>query len=326
MGAVCAVAVVIPSWNSAAWLPACLTSLKAEKLALEILVVDNGSTDDSVAILEAAGIRHIALPQNVGFAAAMNLGVGATSAPFVFGVNVDTVVQRGCVPAMLAAIEDDPGLGGVQPTITQLEPGGEARIDPGTRVYSHGQALTRDGRAYELGAGSVWAEAEGASEIFGVCGAAFLVRRELFEGSMCGFDERYFAFYEDVDLNVRARIAGWSFAEVPEAVVWHRGNASWQAGFKRPAADNARLVARNRLATQAKFLPATAIPRLVAVEVGSLLRAARMRRLRATLRGKLEVIPWLPALIRERRHLGRSGDLGRARHWLGRPWMRRFDR
>ena len=50
-----------------------------------------------------------------------------------------------------------------------------------------------------------------------------------------GYDERYFAFYEDVDLNVRARIAGWRFAYVPEAVVWHVGNASWSAGFERPA-------------------------------------------------------------------------------------------
>jgi hypothetical protein len=250
----------------------------------------------------------------------MNLGVGATSAPFVFGLNVDTVIQPGCLPALLATIEGDPTLGGVQPAIAQLEPGGEARVGPRTRIYSRGQALTRDGRAYEIEAGSPWSEAAGLHEIFGVCGAAFLMRRELFEGSLRGFDERYFAFYEDVDLNVRARIAGWRFAEVPEAVVWHRGNASWQAGFKQPAADNARLVARNRLATQVKFLPLWVIPRLAAVEVGSLVRAARMRRLRATLRGKVGVVAWLPDLIRERRRLGRSGDLGRARHWLGRRW------
>jgi GT2 family glycosyltransferase len=319
MGRVSRVAVVIPSWNSAAWLPACLTSLKAEKIGLEILVVDNGSTDGSVAILEEAEVRHVALPRNIGFAAAMNLGIGATSAPFVFGLNVDTVVHPGCLPTLLAEIEGTADLGGVQPMIAQLEPGEAPRLDAATRVYSRGQALTADGRAYELGAGSKWTGAEGTREVFGVCGAAFLMRRELFDGSLGGFDERYFAFYEDVDLNVRARIAGWSFAEVPEAVVWHRGNASWQAGFRQPAADNARLVARNRLATQAKFLSPRTVPRLVGVEAGSLLRAARRRRFRATVRGKLEVIPWLPALIRERRRLGRSGDLGRARRWLGRP-------
>ena len=155
-------------------------------------------------------------------------------------------------------------------------------------------------------------------EVFGVCGAACLLRRELF-AELGGYDESYFSFYEDVDLNVRARIAGWRFAYVPEAVVWHVGNAAWSEGFSRPAAENARLVARNRLATQAQVRAgAAALPRIVAVEVGSLLRAARQRRLRATLGGKLEALRWLPALLGERRRLRESGDPSRARAWLGR--------
>jgi GT2 family glycosyltransferase len=314
------VSVVIPSWNSVAWLPGCITALREETIGLEILVVDNGSTDGSVALLEnEEGVRCIALPRNVGFAAAINLGVSATTAPFVFGLNVDTVVEPDCVRKLLAALKGDPSLGGVQPRIAQLAPGGETRIGPRTRVYSRGQALTRDGRAYESGAGDRWSPGIGTRAIFGVCGAAFLARRELFEPPLAGYDERYFAFYEDVDLNLRSRIAGWNFAEVPEAIVWHRGNAGWLAGFSRPAADNARLVARNRLATQCKFLPVTALPRVALVEAGSLVRAARARRLRSTLRGKFEVIAWLPDLLRERRRLSRSGDVDRARRWLGRP-------
>jgi hypothetical protein len=153
-------------------------------------------------------------------------------------------------------------------------------------------------------------------EIFGVCGAACLLRRELFE-ELGGYDERYFAFYEDVDLNVRARIAGWRFSCVPQAVVWHVGNASWMAGFEQPKAENARLVARNRLATQVKFMPLRAIPRIAVIEVGSLLRAVGQRRFWATLRGKLDALPWLPGLIRERRRLRCDGDPGFARRWLG---------
>jgi GT2 family glycosyltransferase len=312
------VAVVIPSWNSVSWLPACLTSLKEEKIGSEILVVDNGSTDGSVELLAEEGIRCLSLPRNIGFAAAMNLGVAETTAPFVLGLNVDTVVAPYCIPRLVAALKADPTLGGVQPRIAQLESGGRPDFGPGTRTYSRGQALTRDGRAYELDAGSRWEAGSGPRAIFGVCGAAFLVRRQLFAPPLGGFDERYFAFYEDVDLNVRAGILGWNFAEVPEAIVWHRGNVSWQAGFERSAAENARLVARNRLATQVKFLPPSLIPRLLAVEAGSLLRAARMRRLGATSRGKLEVSPWLVDLIRERRRLGRSGDLRRVQGWLGR--------
>jgi len=104
---------------------------------------------------------------------------------------------------------------------------------------------------------------------------------------------------------------------VPDAVVWHIGNASWTAGFSRPGADNARLVARNRLATQVKFMPLRVVPRILAVEAGALGRAARQRRFRATLAGKLASLGWLPRLLRERHRLRREGDLASARSWLG---------
>ena len=285
---------------------------------MELLVVDNGSTDGSVEYLAREGVPHVSLPENVGFAAAVNLGVSRVEAGAVLVLNADTVVEPGCVAALARALEEDSGLGGVQPRILQLE--GEAPGDggdPNARVYSAGQALTRDGRAFEVGAGEQQrAEFLEGREVFGVCGAACLLRRELFD-ELGGYDEGYFAFYEDVDLNVRARTAGRRFAYVPEAVVWHVGNASWSEGFRRPGADNARLVARNRLATQIKFMPLSAAPRIAAVEVGALARAARQRRFLATLRGKLSALLWLPSLIRERRRLRRTGDLERARRWLG---------
>jgi GT2 family glycosyltransferase len=309
--------VVIPSWNSVALLPALLDSLPTDRAEVELLVVDNGSEDGTLELLRERQVEHIALPGNVGFAAAMNRGIAATTAPFVLGLNADTVVVDGAIGALVRALAADPGLGGVQPRTLQVEGDGPGDPDAG-RLYSAGQALTRDGRAIELGAG----EAQGAAsssrrDVFGVCGAACLLRRELF-AELGGYDESYFAFYEDVDLNVRARIAGWRFEYVPEAVVWHLGNASWLAEAPKPGAWNARLVARNRIVTQARFMPAAALPRIAAVEAGSLYRAARQRRLLATLRGKLEGLARLPAALRERRRLAASGDLTRPRAWLGR--------
>jgi hypothetical protein len=263
-------------------------------------------------------VPHILLPENIGFAAAVNLGVARTSAPAILALNADTVLEPGCIGTLLEALGSDSALGGVQPRILQLDGGSEApRSVDAARLYSAGQALRRDGRAFELGTGEAQSpERLVRREVFGVCGAACLLRRELLD-ELGGYDERYFAFYEDVDLNMRARIAGWRFEYLPEAVVWHVGNASWTAGFERPGADNARLVARNRLATQVKFMPLGAVPRIAAVEAGSLLRAARQRRLLATLRGKLAVLPWLPHLLRERRRLRDVGDVSRARRWLG---------
>lgn len=312
------VAAVIPTWNSLRLLPRCLGSLRGQGVEVEPLVVDNGSTDGSLAYLEREGVPHVSLPRNHGFAAAVNLGAARVSAPTVLVLNADTVLEPGAVGRLLDALEADEGLGGVQPRILQLE--GEAGA-PGdvaaARLYSAGQALTADGRALEEGAGEPRsARFLRGREVFGVCGAACLLRRELFD-RLGGYDESYFAFYEDVDLNVRARIAGWRFAYVPEAVVWHVGNASWQAEAARPGAWNARLVARNRIATQAKFMPARALPRILAVEVGALARAAARRRLGATLRGKLEGLGRLPRSLRERRRLRDAGELSRARRWLG---------
>lgn len=310
-------AVVIPSWNSLELLPACLESLRVQDLDLELLVVDNGSVDGSVEYLERKKVPHLSLPRNAGFAPAVNLGVLSTAAPAVLVLNVDAVLEAGCLATLVEVLDADPGLGGAQPRILQAErKGADHEVRPAT-IYSAGQALTRDGRAVELGAGELQRpEQMVAREVFGVCGAACLLRRELFT-ELGGYDERYFAFYEDVDLNVRARIAGWRFIYVPEAAVRHLGNASWQEGFERPSAENARLVARNRLATQIKFMPVGTAPRIAAVEAGSLLRAARQRRFMLTLRGKLSALRWLPALLRDRRALRNDGDPARARRWLG---------
>jgi len=313
------VAVVIPSWNSLALLPRCLGSLRDQGLELETLVVDNGSTDGTVAYLEREGVPHLALPENVGFARAMNLGVSRVRAEAVLALNADTVVEPGAVAALLTALGAEASLGGVQPRILQLEEG--ERDAERARLYSAGQGLLADGRAVELGAGEEQSPAHlTPREVFGVCGAACLLRRELFD-QLGGYDERYFAFYEDVDLNARAQSAGWRFAYAPEAVVWHLGNASWMAAAPRPGAWNARLVARNRIATQAKFMPPRALPRILLVELGALARAVRQGRFRATLRGKLEGLRWLPAMLRDRRRLAREGELERPRRWLGRDGL-----
>jgi GT2 family glycosyltransferase len=313
------IAVVIPSWNCADDLRACLASLEAQqRVDLEIMVVDNGSTDGSVDLLRRQGIAHIPLPGNVGFARAINWGIAATDSPLVLPLNADTVLAPTAVAGLAEAMATQPDLGGVQPRLLSLVRG-ETRDpdDPEALIYSLGQALTADGRALEEGIGLPQGERSiNPSEIFGVCGAACMFRRELLD-QMGGYDERYFAFYEDVDLNVRARIAGWSFHLVPSAVVWHVGNAAWQAGFERPDAENARLVARNRLWTQVKFMPLRSLPRIALVEFGSIFRAIRARRFRSTLAGKLSAVLMLPAMVRDRRSLRDRGDMELARRWLG---------
>ena len=108
---------VIPSWNSVGLLPRCLDSLAGQGVELELLVVDNGSRDGSVDLLEERGVPHLALPENIGFAAAVNLGAARVGLGAILVLNADTVLEPGCIGLLLDALEVDPALGGVQPRI-----------------------------------------------------------------------------------------------------------------------------------------------------------------------------------------------------------------
>ncbi|MDQ4145085.1 MAG: glycosyltransferase family 2 protein [Actinomycetota bacterium] len=324
------VSVVVPNWNGLRFLPSCLESvLSQQRVEVELLVIDNGSRDGSRDFLETKGIEHIALDRNLGFARAVNLGIEGTRAPFVLVLNVDTIVAADCLRRLAAELGTDETVGGVQPRILQAgdqvplnggAPEDLGRLGAGepARIYSAGQILLGDGRAFERGTGEIdGPRYRAAGEVFGVSGAACLLRRELL-ASLDGYDERYFSFYEDVDLNARARLHGWGFRYVPDAVVLHAGNALWKEGAERPSAFNARLVARNRPATALKTLPPRSLPRVLAAELGSLVRSAGRGTFRATLSGKLAVIPWLPDLLAERRGLRREGRPEALERWLDR--------
>src|SRR5437764_1991543 len=238
------VAAVIPSWNTAAYIERCLTSLDTQTgVSIETMVIDNGSSDASLALLRRLDIRHVALPKNIGFAAAVNMGAEKTSAPLVFVLNADCFLAPDCLRRLVAEMTADHRLGGVQPRILRDAPATDV-----ARIYSTGQSLTRRGATFERG----WGEPDGPrhaapGEVFGVSGAACMLRRELFT-QLGGYDERYFAFYEDVDLNARARLAGWRFEYLPHAVAHHVGHAGWGSA---PSARsfNVSLTVRNRLAT-----------------------------------------------------------------------------
>ena len=304
------VSAVIPSWNTARYLERCVVSLREQTdVDVETVVVDNGSHDDSRALAESLGVHVIALERNIGFAAAVNLGASRAAAPYVLVLNADCFLARGCVRILVSALQADARLGGVQPRILQTE------NEHAERVFSAGQCLTRAGTAFERG----WGQPDGAPfaariEVFGVSGAACLLRRELF-AELGGYDERYFAFYEDVELNARARLAGWRFEYVPDAVAHHVGHAGWSAA---PSARrfNVSLTVRNRLATAVKVLPPLGVAGATAATLRSLAASPLHRTTGAAFSGAFGALRWLPRLLGERRRLRRSPEL--IDRWLSR--------
>lgn len=267
--------VVVPNWNGRRWLAGCLGALARQELApAEVVVIDNGSTDGSLRYLrdEHPEVRVIALGRNTGFAHAANRGLDAARGELVALVNTDVVLAPDWLRRAARALQTHPDAASVACKMLSL--------DRPEVVYDAGDVLRRDGVCEQRGRFGLddgrWEE---AGEVFGACAGAALYRRQAVL-AVGGFDERYFAYLEDVDLALRLRLAGWGCRYEP-AVALHAGEGS---SHRLPGGHH-YLVERNTLLLVAKAFPVRWLP-LVAYRQASWLRhAARQRRLGAHLRG-----------------------------------------
>ncbi len=285
--------VVIPNWNGRRWLPGCLGSLAAQRLApAQTIVVDNGSRDGSAEYLRAEhpDVQVIALPTNTGFAHAANVGLRAARCPMVALVNTDVVLEADWLQRMTAALVADDCVASVACKMLDLS--------DSDRVYDAGDVLRRDGACEQRGRFGLddgrWDE---PGEVFGPCAGAALYWRDALL-ALGGFDERYFAYLEDVDLALRLRLAGWTCRYEP-AIALHAGEGS--SGELRGG--HLYLVERNTLLLVAKAFPLRWLPLVLYRQLGWAWHAFRERRLRNQVRGALAALPLMPAALRERRKL-----------------------
>jgi GT2 family glycosyltransferase len=292
--AVATVAVVIPNWNGAALLPACLAALAAQTYRdYELVVVDNGSSDASLAVLARfPAVRVLRLARNCGFGAATNAGIRATDSRYVATLNNDAMPAPGWLEALVAAAEADPRVGMCASQMVFA-----ARPD---LLNSCGIALDRVGIAWDLLGGQPVGADRDLVEPFGPCAGAALYRRAML-AEIGLFDERFFAYLEDVDLAWRARRRGWRCRYVPAARVLHRHSATAGEG----SAWKRYLLARNKVWLIAKNYPAPALwrwlPLIVAYDLAALVYALVTQRDGAALRGRLAGLAGLPAVLRARR-------------------------
>jgi GT2 family glycosyltransferase len=228
--------VVVVSWNSARFLEPCLASLDALRRRPErVVVVDNGSTDASVALVRQRfpHVVRIETGDNLGFCRANNLGIRATASPYVLVLNPDTRLEPDFVEQLLPAF-DDPRVG--------IAAGKLLRFD-GRTLDSAGQLLSRSRKVRDRGYGKPdRGQLDRDGPVFGACGAAATYRRTMLD-SIAGpngsyFDERFFAFGEDLDLAWRARRRGWLAVYRHRAVGYHArgGSATRHPRLRRFAA------------------------------------------------------------------------------------------
>jgi GT2 family glycosyltransferase len=301
--------VVVPNWNGLRWLPGCLHSLARQDLpADEVIVVDNGSTDGSLEYLrrEHPQVRIIALSTNTGFAHAANRGLMAAGGEAIALINTDVELAADWIARMAAALEGDPGFGSVACKMLSLE-------DPAC-VYDAGDVLRRDGACEQRGRfGRDDGRYDSPGEVFGACAGAALYRRAALR-DVGGFDERYFAYLEDVDLALRLRLAGWRCAYEP-AVALHAGEGS----SSELSDGHMYFVARNTLLLVAKAFPPRWLPFVLYRQLSWAWAAIRRGRLRQHLRGLLAALPLLPAALRERPRLSAASAVSVERAVPPRP-------
>ncbi|HDO30047.1 MAG TPA: glycosyltransferase family 2 protein [Desulfobacteraceae bacterium] len=201
-----ALSVIIVNYNTADLLPGCLDSIGRQGVSCEIIVVDNASRDQSVDLLHERypGVTVIANRTNEGFSRANNQGLRRCRGELVFFLNPDTIVQPGCLAAMLDFM----------PARPEVAMAGTALFDPDFSPHPSVE-YTYPGHRYAR------QELSGLpGDIAWILGAALVSRRDRME-RVGGFDERFFLYGEDVDLGLVMRKRGWRLGSIPGAGVVH---------------------------------------------------------------------------------------------------------
>lgn len=240
------VSVVVVNWNGADVLPGCLASLAAQTYPnFEVLLVDNGSDDESVAIAGRAAVpvQIIRNTVNRGFCGANNQGIAAAKGAYVALLNNDAEADPNWISSLVAEIQQTPRCGMVASKILLYDD--HNRFDKvGHLIYADGQNRGRGSGEIDQG------QYDNPEETLWPDGCAALYSAAMLR-QIGSFDEDFFAYADDADLGFRGRIAGWNAMYVPSAVVYHRGGMT----LGRYSKKRLFLIERNRLWLVFKLFP-----------------------------------------------------------------------
>ncbi len=206
---------VVVTYNSAAVLRACLSSIPAGH---QVVVVDNASRDRSVEIAKSFGARIISNPKNLGFGAACNQGAKLLSTSYVFFLNPDALLTESSLHELEKAIERFPNAGGFGPAV---------KIHGQTRSFRHKSYIQDQGSRYVKDSEAPL----DCTAVDYIDGAALILDRKLFL-ELDGFDENLFLYYEDDDLCYRFRLQDKALIYVPMSIVLHKKKSSSGNYFK----------------------------------------------------------------------------------------------
>lgn len=243
------ISIIIVTYNSAEVIAPCLESIAANRdgLAVETLVVDNGSTDDTTGIVttQFPWATLIVGHGNVGFAGGNNLGFAQALGRYLFMLNPDTEVRPGALAALLTYGEAHPTVGMIAPRVVypddRLQHNTFRFPDAAQAFYGYFEKLVpldspKNGR-YLPADYAVERDAEH------ILGAAVFIRRKVYD-TLGGMDEGFALYFEETDWCYRAKAAGWGIRYTPNATIMHIGAHSTSKNPERSSVLFARSRAR----------------------------------------------------------------------------------
>lgn len=291
--------VIVPNFNGERYLPVVLDALRAQRFTdFEVIVVDDASSDASVALLEDhyPDVRLVANRRNLGFVHSCNTGAAIARGRMIVLLNSDTEPEPTWLEELVSVFVANPRAATVASKLLLFD-----RRDT---LHTTGDMLGIDGIPRNRG---VWERDHGqydtAADVFSGCGGATAYRREVWE-ALGGFDEEFWMYLEDVDFGFRARLAGWEAVFAPRARVYHHLSAS---GGDLLAS---YYVGRNTIWMIAKNMPRSLLVRNAPAILGSQLaitldavRNWRGAAAQARLRGQLAGLLGLPRQFQKRRSI-----------------------
>lgn len=225
------VSIIIPNWNGVELLNICLSSISRQTFRdFEVIVIDNGSSDSSVNYVRKnySAFKIITFQKNLGFAKAVNKGIEKARGEYIFLLNNDTEIEKDCLKYLVKASLEHPEVGMVATKILNylkrnvIDNTGDT-IDAVGHLYSRG-FKKKDGKIFN-----------NSCYIFAVSGGGGFFRKDVFKKVGC-FDEDYFFYMEDIDLGLRAQLAGFKAWYEPRALIYHMrmATSSKNMGFVEP--------------------------------------------------------------------------------------------
>lgn len=311
--------IVILNWNGAEHLRRFLPSVvRAAPADVEVVVADNGSTDDSAAMLAAEfpTVRVLRMETNYGFAGGYNRALAQIEADYFLLLNSDVETPQGWLAPILDCLDRNPDVAVVAPKLiacddrTRFEYAGAAGgyIDFLGYPFCRGRIL----RCVEQDRGQY----DDARDVFWVSGAAFCCRADVFR-ALGGFDGDFFAHMEEIDLCWRMQLAGYRVRVVPQSTVYHLGGGTLQTDSPTKVFYNHRnnLAMLYKCASPVQRLTVAAVrPVLDLLAALSYLAQGRTDNFRAVFRAWRDFIRWHGALARKRRairHRAKGSAAGR---------------